>query len=82
VSFSALPRGRRVLPGGVGGAVLGGVVEHEDLGLEVHRRPLARDRVQAVAQQPALLGVDDAEGQLDAHALHTALLGAQAAPSP
>ena len=48
-------------------AVLGGVVEHQDLGLEVDGRALARDRVEAVAQESALLGVDDAEGELDGH---------------
>ena len=57
----------------LGRPVLGGVVEHQHLGLEVDRRALARDRVQAVAQQAALLGVDDAEGELDGHGgLHLA----------
>ena len=57
----------RVRARGVGGAVRGGVVEHERLGLEVHRRALAGDRVQAVAQQLPLLRVDDAVGELDVH---------------
>ena len=40
------------------------------------RCPLARDRVQAVAQQAALLGVDHAEGELDGHeGLHPAAQG-------
>ena len=55
-------------------AVLRRVVEHQDLGLEVDGRALTRDRVQAVAQEAALLGVDDAEGEFDGHeGLHLAV---------
>src|SRR6185436_2289372 len=49
------------------GAVARGVVEHEHLRLERQRRLLARDRVEAALEQHALLGVDDAVGDLDAH---------------
>ena len=60
-------RRHRVAAGGLHRAVLRGVVEHQDLGLEVQRGAFARDRVQAVAQQSTLLGVDHAERELDGH---------------
>jgi hypothetical protein len=50
-----------------GRAVARGVVEDEDLGLEGQGLALGRDGVQAAHEQLALLGVDDAEGELDSH---------------
>jgi hypothetical protein len=63
-----------MLPGDLHGAVPGRVVEHQDLGLEVHGGALTRDRVEAVAEESALLGVDDTEGQFDGQGgLHLAV---------
>src|SRR3954464_10060530 len=47
-------------------AVLRRVVEHQDLGFERDRRSLAREGVEPAQQELALLGVDDAVGDLDA----------------
>ena len=60
-------RGHRMPARRVHRAVGRRVVEHEHLGLEVDGGALAGDRVQAIAQERALLGVDDAEGELDGH---------------
>ena len=75
MSFSPFPRRWRsamtsvtdgVAAGGPGRAVVRGVVEDEHLGAERQRVALGRDRVQAADEQLALLGVDHAEGDLDA----------------
>jgi len=57
----------RMAAGGPGRAVVRGVVEDEDLGLEGQTLALGRDGVQAAHEQLALLGVDDAERELDSH---------------
>ena len=44
-----------------------GVVENQDLGLERQGLALGGNGVQAAHEQLALLGVDDAEGELDSH---------------
>ena len=58
---------QRVAARGGGRSVARGVVEDQDLGLEGQGLALGRDGVQAAHEQLALLGVDDAEGELDSH---------------
>jgi hypothetical protein len=56
-----------VVASGVRRAVERGIVEDEHLRLESEGQPVAGHGTQAAKEQIALLGVHDAEGDLDAH---------------
>jgi hypothetical protein len=58
---------QRVMARGGRRPISRGVVEDQDLGLEGQAVALRGDGVQAATEQLALLGVHDAEGELDSH---------------